>query len=313
VAQQQEAYTRKQDSSTKVEPTNTNFFFCCNRKLLFVQGSPIRRANLLQVLDEPGDFTFFAPNNNAFRSIPVRFLELLFLQDAFIPHLEDLLLYHGLIGERFVADFFAIEIINTFNNEGVQVRREPSNSLLNLLVNGNSVRRRNINASNGVTHVIGGVLAPDWVSNSILDFVVVASDLSLLFEFIERAGLSDALDVFGQELTLVAPTNAAFNALGTAILEALRDPANQQFLIAILAYHVILGVITTDALDELDGSSLATAEGSAVVVSVEVELGVTIRTINQARVMSTDSILANNGAFYRIEAVLNPNSLDGFL
>jgi transforming growth factor-beta-induced protein len=261
----------------------------------------------LQILDEPGDFTFFAPTNNAFRLIPERVLELLFLQDEFIPHLEDLLLYHGLNGKRLVADFFAIEIIKTFNDEGVLVRRQPSDSVENLRVNQNNVRRRNINASNGVTHVIDGVLAPDWVSNSILAKVANADDLSILFELIEIAELTEALDTFGQELTLVAPTNDAFNALGNANLQALRSPENMDALITILAYHVVLGVITTDEFDELGGGSLTTAQGGVVTVSVEAELGGITRKINQAMVLSDDSILANNGVLYKIDAVLNPN------
>jgi transforming growth factor-beta-induced protein len=266
----------------------------------------------LQILDEPGDFTFFAPTNDAFRLIPERVLELLFLQDEFIPHLEDLLLYHGLNGKRFVADFSSIEIVKTFNDEGVLFRRQPSDSVENLRVNQNNVRRRNINASNGVTHVIDGVLAPDWVSNSILAKVANADDLSILFELIEIAELTEALDIFGQELTLVAPTNDAFNTLGNANLQALRSPENKEGLITILAYHVIFGVIISDELDEIDGGSLTTAQGGVVVVSVEAELGGITRKINQATVLSDDSILTNNGVFYKIDAVLNPNSVDGF-
>jgi transforming growth factor-beta-induced protein len=210
-----------------------------------------------------------------------------------------------------VADFFAIEIIKTFNDEGVLFRRQPSDSVENLRVNQNNVRRRNIRASNGVTHIIDGVLAPDWVSNSILAKVANADDLSILFELIEIAELTEALDIFGQELTLFAPTNDAFNALGITNLQSLSSPENKEALITILWYHVLYGVLTTDELDELDGGSLF-SHGGVVVISAEAELGGITRKINQAKVLSDDSILTNNGVFYKIDAVLNPNSVDGF-
>jgi uncharacterized surface protein with fasciclin (FAS1) repeats len=266
----------------------------------------IRRGNVLENLREPdGDFTFFAPTNRAFAFIPRELLELLFLRDEFIPHLEDLLLYHGLNGKRFNADFFEIEMIPALNTEGLLVREDP------FLVNGIRVVRSNINASNGVTHVISGVLRPDWVNNSILGFVTSMDDLSVLFELLERAGLDDKLDRFGDELTFVAPTSDAFAALGDAVLDSLRAPENQQNLVNILEYHIIImGVFTSPALE--DGVSLLTEQGRSIEVSI-IEVSNIIEFIfNQATVVASDSILTNNGVFYKIDAVLNPDSVAGF-
>jgi hypothetical protein len=55
------------------------------RKLAFVQNNPLRRNNLVEILDEPGDFTFFAPTNNAFKAIGRDLLAKLFLIDEFRP------------------------------------------------------------------------------------------------------------------------------------------------------------------------------------------------------------------------------------
>jgi transforming growth factor-beta-induced protein len=268
----------------------------------------IRRVNLLQILSDPGDFTFFAPTNNAFALLPQELLELLYLRDAFIPHLEDLLRYHALNGKRFVADFFSIEIIPAFNMEGLLVREDP------FLVNGIPVVRTNINASNGVTHVLNGVLKPNWVDNSILGFVASSmTDLSILFELLERAGLDDKLDNFGDELTFVAPTNDAFTALGDAVLDSLRAPENQQDLVNILEYHIIIGVFTLSEL--VDVGSLPTEQGTPIVVSATVSVGPQGLDItefmlnNRANVLASPdggrgSLLANNGVFYKIDAVL---------
>jgi transforming growth factor-beta-induced protein len=253
-------------------------------------------------LDEPGDFTFFAPSNDAFTLIPQELLIVLFLQDEFIPHLEDLLLYHGLNGTRFAADFSPFEIITAFNTEGVLVRQDP------LRINAIPVARADINASNGVTHVINGLLAPDWVANSILGFVTsMNNDLSILLELLELARLNDnTLDTFGDELTFVAPTNDAFSALGDGVLDSLRDPNNRNALVDILEYHIIIGVFTSPEL--VDGDRLSTRQSGSVDVLVD-----DIIMFNQATVVSSDSILANNGVLYKIDAVLNPNSVNGFL
>jgi transforming growth factor-beta-induced protein len=275
-------------------------------------------------LDQPGDVTFFAPTNNAFTSIPEELLELLFLRDEFAPHLEDLLLYHALEGKRLVQDFLALEIITTFKTEGVLVRQDP------LTINGITVWKPNNNASNGVSHVINGVLQPDWVTNSIIGFVSSMDDMSLLFEFPERAGLVQELDTLGDELTLVGPTNDAFTALGEELLGFLRDPDNQKSLVAILQYHIILGVFTSP--DLVDGGILDTrnrrrsVEVSVGILdtrnrrrSVEVSVGDTLM-FNQANVVrrngvngvASDSMLANNGVLLKIDAVMNPDSLNGF-
>jgi transforming growth factor-beta-induced protein len=262
----------------------------------------IRRANVLEILSGPGDFTFFAPTNRAFASLPQELLELLYLRDAFIPHLEDLLRYHALNGKRFTDQFFAIEIIPAFNSEGLLVREDP------FLVNGIRIVRSNIEASNGVTHVINGVLKPDWVDNSILSFVTNMDDLSILFELLERADLNDKLDTFGDEFTLVAPTNDAFTALGVDVLDSLRDPEKQQTLFNILEYHIITGVFA-----ELEvGANLPTEQGGSIDVSITEVANTIDFMVNQATVVSSGSILANNGALYKVDAVLNPDSVAGF-
>jgi uncharacterized surface protein with fasciclin (FAS1) repeats len=183
------------------------------------------------------------------------------------------------------------------------VREDP------FLVNGIRIVLSNIDATNGVTHVINGVLRPDWVNNSILSFVTRMDDLRILFELLEIADLDDELDTFGDEFTLVAPTNDAFNALGDAFLDSLSDPENQQALFNILEYHIIIGVFA----DQLEvGANLPTEQGGSIEVSIIEVANIMEFMFNQATVVSSGSILANNGALYKIDAVLNPESLAGF-
>jgi hypothetical protein len=113
-----------------------------------------------------------------------RMLQLLFTRNAFIPHLEELLRYHALNGEHFTDQFLANNIVPALNTEGLQIGLDPF-----LVVNGIRIGYRKIDATNSVTHVINGVLKPDWVDNSVLGVVTIMDDPSILLELLERADL----------------------------------------------------------------------------------------------------------------------------
>jgi uncharacterized surface protein with fasciclin (FAS1) repeats len=98
----------------------------------------------------------FAPNNDAFGDVPAD-VRILFTNDAFLPHLTDLLLYH-VLGEKITTNMhpmFDGSIPPPLNGESLAVTRP------NLEINGNVIAR-NIEASNGVANVIPGVLIPSW-------------------------------------------------------------------------------------------------------------------------------------------------------
>jgi uncharacterized surface protein with fasciclin (FAS1) repeats len=77
-------------------------------------------------------------------------------------------------------------------------------------VNGNTIIDADNVASNGVVHIIDGVLVPSWVFNTLTDRVVSDSDLSTLVALVGLAEID--LSIPG-EFTLLAPTNAAFASL----------------------------------------------------------------------------------------------------
>jgi uncharacterized surface protein with fasciclin (FAS1) repeats len=81
------------------------------------------------------------------------------------------------------------------------------------------------------------------------------------------ADLDSELNGFGDEYTLLAPTDVAFEVLGAGVLNALRDPANiNNDLLNILLYHVLLGVFTSQALSY--GQQLLTVEKGSVTVTL---------------------------------------------
>jgi transforming growth factor-beta-induced protein len=246
-------------------------------------------------LDQPGNnFTLMGPTNEGFDLIPDELVNLLFNQTEFIPHLQNLLLYHLLPGARMASEFPNATIIQTFNTERVRFLQEP------FRVNGIPIVSADNVASNGVTHTIEGVLAPTWVFNTIIGRVVNDPELSILFEYLVIAELGGALNNFGEEITLLAPTNAAFNLLGNSTLELLKLQENRPILNRILLYHFVIGIYTTPEFT--DGQSLLTRESGFVNVTLA-PLG-----FNQANAVAVD-ILANNGVVHKINSVLDP--IDG--
>ncbi|MDG2123242.1 MAG: fasciclin domain-containing protein, partial [Verrucomicrobiales bacterium] len=132
--------------------------------------------------------------------------------------------------------------------------------------------------------------------------------LSTLAAAVEAAGLAGALDDASAELTVVAPTNRAFDALPAGTVEALlEDPTGT--LADILKYHVLPGT--------LDAGSLIEAGSAATLLGPDVE--VTKKNyrfwfwsfdrvmINNARVVVSD-VKTDNGIVHVIDAVLLPPS-----
>jgi uncharacterized surface protein with fasciclin (FAS1) repeats len=262
----------------------------------------LERANFADALDNPAlNLTLFAPNNNAFATFSATeplLSELLFSNNEFIPHLQNFLLYHLSGGKRVASSFPNATVSTQFNNEPVRFFQEP------FRINGIPIVSPNNDASNGIVHIIGGsVLLPSWTFFTIINRVVVDPELSILLEFLILAQLGMDLNVAGDALTLLAPTNTAFENLGEARLEFLRAEENRGELSLLLLYHVVFPVFTTPELS--DGQSLMTIETGFVHVSGGPFPA--LFSFNAANAVQGGSdILCTNGVIQKIDAVLNP-------
>merc|ERR1712107_26532 len=94
-------------------------------------------------------------------------------------------------------------------------------------------------ASNGVAHVIDGVLLPPAANfGNLVQSAEGNKDLSILVSAVVAADLADTLSGKGP-FTLFAPTNEAFSALPAGTLDSLMKPANKAQLTDILTTHVL--------------------------------------------------------------------------
>merc|ERR1712185_129942 len=105
-------------------------------------------------------------------------------------------------------------------------------------------------ASNGVAHIIDGVLLPPAHVGAdkpnIVELAQSVDDLSTLVTAVVAGDLVDTLSSPGP-FTVFAPTNDAFGALPAGTLDSLLKPENKDQLVDILTYHVLASqVLSTD-------------------------------------------------------------------
>ena len=164
------------------------------------------------------------------------------------------------------------------------------------------------------------VFAQDEESNTIADIVVASTEaeeaeFTTLLTAVQAADESvlETLADPEAELTVFAPTDAAFAALAEALGEeefnaVLEDTA---LLTDILLYHVVPGIVMSEdvvaALDEnMDEFSTQTAQGQFIDIAGNVEDGITIDGANL--VLELVDIEADNGVIHVIDAVILPET-----
>jgi len=247
--------------------------------------------------DENERYTVFAPNDAAFDKLGQDTINAL-LSDT--DTLRDILLYH-VIGGTSIDAATALSIAGT---KVTAVNDDEFALSINngkLFVNLSEVIATDVNASNGVIHVIDTVLIPPMIEEthgSVVDLAVADGRFTTLVAALQATGLDATLADHAGIFTVFAPTDDAFALLGTDTINALL--ADLPTLTDILLTHVISGE-TIDSITALSltGSSAETASGTAV--SLSISDGSLF--INNARVTQTD-IKAENGIIHVIDAVI---------
>ena len=251
--------------------------------------------------DEDSDFTVFAPTDEAFEALPEGTLDTL-LADTDL--LTDVLLYH-VITDSVVGSDTALSLAGTTQvmaNEAklaITVRGDA------LYLNESVVIDTDIEASNGVIHVIDAVLTPTAIGEpegSIVDLALASPDLTTLVTALQAADLVSALADEDALFTVFAPTDEAFAALGEDAIAALL--ADIDALTNVLLYHVVAGA----AVDSIDATALY---GEMVTMLNEADVTIDVRDgelyINDSKVIIKD-IPATNGIIHVIDMVLIPES-----
>ena len=96
--------------------------------------------------------------------------------------------------------------------------------------------------------------------------------------------------------TVFAPTNAAFDALPAGTVDGLLKPEKKEALADILQYHVYVGVLNTDLLQ--DGQVFEMVSGGKATIHVKDGKYM----INDANIVA--SVSASNGIVHVIDKVI---------
>jgi uncharacterized surface protein with fasciclin (FAS1) repeats len=259
----------------------------------------LEAAGLVETLSGEGSFTVFAPTDDAFAALPEGTVEGL-LADT--EALTNVLLYHVVDGKVMAADVIGLDgqEVPALSGETLQVMVADGG----VKINESNVIITDIEASNGVVHVIDAVILPPAEETaeqpSIAEIAVADGRFTTLVAALEAAGLVETLSGEGS-FTVFAPTDDAFAALPEGTVEGLL--ADTEALTNVLLYHVVDGKVMAADVIGLDGQEVPALSGDTMMIMVA-DGGV---KINESNVIITD-IEASNGVIHVIDAVLIPAS-----
>lgn len=170
-----------------------------------------------------------------------------------------------------------------------------------------------------VAAIAGTASARPQAGGTVVDVAASNKNFSTLVSLVKAAGLAGALSNQNAQLTVFAPTNAAFKNLEAAVpgvTKALTDPMNKGLLVQVLKYHVLGSkVLAADAVaaakknakvptllgKNANGQIALSLKGGKVALSDSAGL-------NTAIVTKTN-LAASNGVVHVINKVIVPKSV----
>ncbi|MGC9353846.1 MAG: fasciclin domain-containing protein [Mariniphaga sp.] len=250
-----------------------------------------QKAGLAEFLSTENNLTVFAPTDAAFAAL-LSDLGLSSLDEVPVADLTQILTYH-VIGAKVMSTDLSTGYVRTlasFDSSPVSMYVTVGNKGS---INGSvSVTTADVEAENGVIHVVDKVILPPTVVN----IALANENFTTLVQAVVKAGLVDALSADGP-FTVFAPTNAAFDALFAQLGISGIDDLTAEQLVPILTYHVVPGNVVST---ELSSGEVGTLNGQNL--SVDLSAGV---KINESEVIAAD-IQGANGVVHVIDQVLLP-------
>ena len=285
----------------EIETTPSTFEIIANSPDHTVLEQLLVETGLDQALND-GIYTVFAPTDDAFSEIDASTLSEEELTNILLNHVVG----ETVLSTDLITDYYSTLATETFtgndNNLSLYVNTEEG-----VLLNGMSnVSTADLEASNGVVHVVDGVLTiPD-----VTTFAVADPNFSTLVDALTRGDQPDFVEILSSfdtsvPLTVFAPTNQAFTDLineldGVSSL----DDIETNLLTSTLNNHVIAEANVTS--DMLPDGTVETLEdditidaGSAIITDAN---GRTIQII-----LEMTDIQTGNGVIHAVDTVILPN------
>lgn len=263
--------------------------------------------------DPSGDFTVFAPTNDAFARLGFNTGD--DLGALQVPFLTNTLLYHvsngALPGSSVSAGGSSGSLLGPTRR---YIKRGDD-----LYINGSKILATDVAAENGVIHVIDKVLLATGADIAQSTIALATSqaftgpELSFLLEAVLYAELDGALSASpgSPSFTVYAPTDAAFKQLGVDLGVALNVPADirklpKETVTAVLLNHVVAngGKFTS----ELSGTTETPLGGTALTYGAFNNGTYTVKGNGNTAVanMVIPDVQTTNGIVHVIDRVLLP-------
>lgn len=258
----------------------------------------VEAAALDDNLAQDGPFTVFAPTNAAMAS-----LEAVTAQSG--ATLAEILLYHIVNGRYTSTDVANRSLLPTLMGDQITIAVAGGEITLNNEV---VVTTTDIEAKNGVVHIVDAILSPPVNSlittnrGSRVDTLdeVLAADgrFTTFLSLLDTVGLKDNLANLTNTYTVFAPTDAAFAQLSEAYFnDLLADP---EMLETVLSYHLVGDMLGINQIATDD--YIPTVEGRPLIVRTDENLKVFIN----GQPLESFNIVAANGVIHVVDTVLTP-------
>ncbi|MFY8020365.1 MAG: fasciclin domain-containing protein [Bacteroidia bacterium] len=254
----------------------------------------IDKAGLKTLLSGTGTFTVFAPNNAAFRKLEIGIQEINEITDPEeIEELKSVILFHAL-GSKVKST----ELSNTYvptaftvNGNGVSLKIAVNPVKIN---NAANVVSANIEASNGIVHVVDEVLIPPTV----VDIAVNNGSFNSLVSALDKAELVSTLED-GEALTVFAPTDKAFSDINFKL-----EDFTKEALTPILTGHVLGSQVRSN---QIQNNQKVTTLNKDVELTFNTTMGVKFSGGKTTDIsVTTADLQATNGVVHVINKVILP-------
>ncbi|XP_067125322.1 transforming growth factor-beta-induced protein ig-h3-like [Centruroides vittatus] len=190
----------------------------------------LSRAGLVQTLRRPnGNFTLFAPTDSVFNDeANLKTLEKVMDGSSCSTRiLEHHLLPNVICTPALTAPARTINVLGNY----LTLSRNENDKLY---VDGVQIVARDIVATNGVLHIIDGILLPDEVRT--LSDALKSGGMRQVVDLVEEAGLREELDKL-DNFTFFVPTRKALKKMSPILREELKN--DKEKLREILLYHIV--------------------------------------------------------------------------
>lgn len=311
---------------------------------LTIFAAALDAAGLADTLAE-GEYTVFAPRDGAFGTLvhDLGITEDDLLADA--DYLANVLSYHIVPG-TFAADDLKAEdgaVLETLSGATLPVLYRPETDLMYFAGQQAVLAEQNIEAANGLVHVLDNMLNPsgdmtppepgavptviigdgvasspgvgrqdplptapplDAAAGTVPEVIARNANLSLMVAAIDAAGLTGTLANPEAQVTVFAPTNNAINSFLSGVGLTQDEFLRNALLDDIVRYHVLERRVPAAVLVEADERSILTALPDNYIFVDFTDNGDLLLN-NIAAVISVD-IPAANGVVHVIDEIILP-------